>query len=93
MRYIGIEDIEFTDINGNTVVVKDMREYSDYNLMAIIKINENDMLDEIACRDEVYGEGNESMSYAIFEMNREKITENDFSLSKIKSLMIPMQDF
>lgn len=70
-----------------------MREYPDYNLMATINILEKDMLDEIACRDEIYGEGNERMSYTIFEMNREKLAENNFNLSKLKKLMIPMKDF
>ena len=46
-------------------------------------------LDEIASRPDVYGEGNESDCYLIFDMNADAIASASFDLASIKSLVIP----
>lgn len=88
MRYLYIDNIDFTDVNGKTTKVKDMREYPDYELLMILKVKEDDMLDEIVTRPEIYGDGYEANSYALLDMNRIKLTENNFKL--INELKIPV---
>jgi len=90
MRYINVDNIEFTNIDNKTFVVKDMREIPIYNTLVNLKIDENAMLDEIATRQEVYGEAREDLSYAIFEHNMTAITENNFSLEKFKKIKVPV---
>lgn len=90
MRYLTVDNINFTDINDNTWKVKDMREYPTYNLLTKAKLKEDDFFDEIITRQELYGTKNEDLSYAIIDINREKLTENDFNLSKLNEISIPV---
>jgi hypothetical protein len=66
-----------------------MREYPSYIKMIDLSINENDRIDEIVSRDEIYGSGGEDQSYKIIDFNIEELYENKFDLSKLKKLEIP----
>ena len=88
MRDFDVADMIFTDINGKSFVVKEMREYpTDVTLRQAYKVRSEDTLDLIAVKQ--YGEGTESDSYKIFDYNREAIVDNQFSLKGIKSIGIP----
>jgi len=89
MYYFAIPNVQFTDINGNTRTIKDMREYPAYTSNNSISVNANDMLDEIASRPEIYGDGGEVLSYKLFEANVVALVDNNFTLSKLKRLVIP----
>lgn len=90
MRYNNVDDIIFVDRDGKSHVVKDIRQFESYQLMTSIKIQSGDMIDEIACRNDIYGDDAEMLIYKIFDFNRIKIAEANFDLSKITSLDIPV---
>lgn len=90
MRYTDVETITFTDSNGNSFPVKNVREISTQTLAFEIDKNENDLLDEVASRREVFGEFGEIQSWRIFDLNIAEFTEVDFDLTKIKRVKIPV---
>lgn len=89
MQFLNIENIEFTNKNSKIFIIKDIKYYEDMTTKVILSIQNDVKLDEIASRRDIYGEGNEFYAYKIFEQNRIKIIENNFSLENINSLDIP----
>lgn len=84
-----IEPVIFEYFNKDYPIqdIKDIQEYSNFiNVDTSIEST----LDEICVRNDVYGENTEDQSYKIFEANIVKITDNNFSLDRIKTLRIPM---
>jgi hypothetical protein len=92
MRYMNVENINFTTVDNKIVVIKGKRPIPDYNIVTTIQKDEKELLDEIATKEEIYGEGNESLSYLLFEANQKEIVEVDFDLTKIKYLKIPVTE-
>jgi hypothetical protein len=89
MRYTNIETITFTDIDGKSTAVKDMRLIPPQTIVKTISVIGSIELDEIASRKDIYGDGGENLSYKIFEANLLEIAERRFDLSRIRSLKIP----
>ena len=89
MRYQEVENVVFTNKDGNSFTIKDMREYPEYTTLLPLEIDENVMVDEIASRPEIYGLGAEDQSFKIFEHNKVKIFEARFMLSKLSKVDIP----
>jgi len=90
MRYFDIPEVTFTNALGRSVKIKDLLPippHSDDSV--VLSIAENDELDEIATRTDIYGEGYESKAYDIFIENVEELTQNDFNMNRLKSLRIP----
>ena len=79
----------FTDQNGNTVAIKNIKIIPSYSTQVSIPTDPNDTIDEIATRQSVYGDGMEMYAWKIFEANIIKLLEAQFDMSKIKSLDIP----
>lgn len=90
MRYFAIETISFTDKNGRTVPIKDVRPIPELLINFEIDTKENDTLDEIASRKEIYGDNAEDISYKIFDANIIELFESEFDMSKIRRLKIPV---
>jgi hypothetical protein len=90
LRYIQIDTISFTDVNGNSYAIKDMREIPDYVKMTTVDVKTSDKIDEIASRNMVYREGAEDQSFKIFDMNRVKLHETEYDLGRVKLLEIPV---
>ena len=90
MRYIGIDTISFTDVNGIQYPIKDIRPIPIYKTLLTVDVKESDKIDEIASRDVVYGAGGEDQSYKIYDHNIVFLVEAGFDMSKIKTLKIPM---
>lgn len=90
MYYFAIPTISFTDVNNKQYLIKDMREYPAYTSNATLQLNAKDMLDEIASRPEVYGDGGEVLSYKLAEANIVALMDNNFDLSKLKRIVIPV---
>lgn len=84
------ENISFTWLDGYTYNIKDMKQFTSNDKSVKISLKQNDRLDEIASRAEVFGSEAESLSFLIFEANVEKIVENDFDLNKIHEIRIPV---
>ena len=89
-RYIGVDTISFTDVNGNTFPVKDIRPISDQTLNFEIDKKENDLIDEVASRRQVFGNFGEIQSWRIFDINIVKLTEYKFDHTKMKRIKIPV---
>lgn len=84
------DTISFTWQDGYKYNIKDIKLYPVYDKFVEIKIKQNDALDEIASRPDIFAEEKESLAYLLFEANVEKITENDFDLNKLHFLKIPV---
>ena len=89
MRYVQIDTISFTDINGNQYAIKDIRPIPTYTTLTEVSIKEGDTIDEIATRDKVYRAGSEDLSYKIYDHNIVALVDSRFDLGKIKTLRIP----
>ena len=90
MRYIKIDTISFTDIDGKQYPIKDIRPIPVYTTLLEIDVREIDRVDEIASREIVYGAGGEDQSFKIFDHNIILFMEAGFDMSKIKTLKIPI---
>lgn len=90
MRYFDIEEITFKNALGRSVKVKNLLPVpARSNNSVVIALAENDELDEIATRTDIYGEGYEAKAYDIFAENIEELTQNDFDMNRLKRLRIP----
>lgn len=85
-----VDNVPFSWLDGYTYNIKDMKEYPSYDEFVSISLKQNDRLDEIASRTEVFGEDSEALSYLLFEANVEKIVENDFDLNKLHEIRVPV---
>lgn len=90
MWWSEIPSISYTNFDGKKYAVKLRRDIPTYDDFVNLEISGDEKIDEIASRNNVYGQFMETNSYAIFEANIIKLTENNFDLSKIRSLMIPV---
>jgi hypothetical protein len=89
-RYINVETITFTNIDGNSYPVKDTREISVQTINQEIDVDKGDLLDEIASRNEVFGANGEIQTWRLFEANIITLTENNFQIENIKKLKVPL---
>ena len=91
VRDYDLDDIVFTAYDGKTYTIKDMREYPPYQLWFQMNVDGGVELDEIASRNEIYGEGGESEYYKIAEFNKEALFDSKFDLRNMKTIDIPVQ--
>jgi hypothetical protein len=89
--YFDTEIISFTNIYGDSYAVRDMREYPAYVLFDTTGLIKGNRLDEIATRQRYYGDGAEGETYKLVEFNIEELFENNFDLSKLKTVKIPVR--
>jgi hypothetical protein len=90
MRFIGVPNIIFTDVNGVSYTIKDTRPVSVFKTGNIHKLQSGYDIDEIISRKEYYGDGAEDKSWAVVDHNLETITERDFDLTRLKEIRIPV---
>jgi len=90
MRYIDVDTVTFTDINGKSYPVKDRRDISTQALAFEMDVKEGDLLDDIASRREVFGDFGEVQAWRIFDLNIVRLTEVGFDIDKIKKMKIPL---
>ena len=89
-RYIDVDTIVYTDINGKSFSVKDAREISNQTLGFTIDVKKGNLLDEIASRKQIYGDNGESQAWKIFDINIAELAEVDFDIDQLKRLKIPI---
>ena len=90
MRFTQADTFTFIDANGNQFTVRDNLPIGTYDILDVCPIKATDELDEIISRPEYYGDGNEDLNYAIVDLNAEVLIENNFDLTNIKQLNIPV---
>lgn len=89
MRYFLCDDVVFTDHARGAVVIKDRRNIPVEEVRFEIDKKSGELLDETACRPDVFGDNAEMQTYRLFDLNIEQITQNNFDLTKIRKLKIP----
>lgn len=89
--YFNTDIISFTDIYGKSWAIRSMREYPEYTLLDSIIVKKMDRIDEVTTRRQFYGDDAEGESYKLIEFNLEKLFENYFDISKLKTLEIPVR--
>lgn len=91
MRYQNADDEIFTTPDGLQVTLKEKLPLVDKAVNTVtVDCNAETALDEIASRNDVYGEGMESEDYKIFDENIRELKEANFDLSRIKTLRVPV---
>ena len=83
-------DVTVFEYYNKDYPIKDIKDIDTYTNYFTLDVSTESTLDEICVRNDVYGEGSEAQSYQIFEANIVILTDNNFSLDKIKSLNIPL---
>ena len=89
MRYFNQPTVVFADKDGIGFEIKETRQLEKLNTMLNLKINEGDDLDEIATRQNIFGEDAEILSYKIFDHNAVAIVDSNYDITRIKTLKIP----
>ena len=88
MRYMDIDTITFEDANGISYPIKDTRPIPSLPVIFTITKNENEFIDEIATRDDIYGTNREGDSFKVYDANAIKMVEKRFDFTKIKRLKV-----
>ena len=90
MRYFDVPIVTFNDANGRVAQVRDVRPIPNQVIDFEIPIKQGDLLDEVASRENIYGEGAESQSYKLFDANIVALFDAQFDLSQIRRLRVPV---
>ena len=90
MRYFSVDTLSFNDKNGKTYAVKDIRSMTILSTGVVVELEEGMQIDELISRPGYYGNDSEGLSYLVVDHNAEKLAENNFDLSKLKTLKIPI---
>lgn len=90
MRYAQIATVSFTDVDGNTRAIKDIRPIPRYTIRAKIAVTERDKLDEIASRVDVYGREGYRNAYKLFDANVVKLVEHCLDMGKLRVFEVPV---
>lgn len=90
MRYNNVPTITFTDIDGESFNVKDIRPITEYSQGINIDYQQGAVLSELITRPEYYGKNTEDLTYAVVDANIEALVENDFDFTKIRTLFLPV---
>ena len=90
MRYQLVDIIVFRNTQGKSITIRSMREYPEYTDSMNIKVRSDDEIDEIASRQEIYGDEGEMESYKIFDANIINIFDAGFDISKLNKVRIPL---
>ncbi len=88
MLYMDIDTITFEDSNGISYPIKDIRPIPSLPVIFTITKNENEFIDEIVTRDDIYGTNREGDSFKVYDANAIKMVEKRFDFTKIKRLKV-----
>lgn len=90
MRYSSVPDLSFTDVNGKSFNVKDIRPITKFEQGISVDYQQGAIVSEIITRPEYYGKNTEDLTWAVVDANIEILVENNFDLTKIRSLFLPV---
>ncbi len=88
MRYMDIDTITFEDSNGISYPIKDIRPIPSLPVIFTITKSENEFIDEIVTRDDIYGINREGDSFKVYDANAIEMVEKRFDFTKIKRLKV-----
>jgi hypothetical protein len=86
-----VANIVFTDANGKTYTIKDIRPIEPAATYFEVQKTANDLLDSVACKPEVFGDGGEDKVYKLFDQNSVAIVDANFDLSQLRKMRIPIE--
>jgi hypothetical protein len=86
-----VPNITFTDINGKTYTIKDIRPIVPAASSFSVDKRADELLDSIAVRPEVFGDGGEDKVYKLFDQNSVAIVDANFDLTQIRKVRIPIE--
>jgi hypothetical protein len=86
-----VANIVFTDTNGRTYTIKDIRPIVPAATYFEIAKTSNDMLDSVACKPEVFGDGGEDKVYKLFDQNAVAIVDANFDITQLRKIRIPIE--
>ena len=89
MRYVEVDNIEYTNADGKVHTIKDRRQIPDYNILTSIRKSKEELGDEVATRSEIYGELAEDLTYRIYEANILALIEARLDFEKLRTIKIP----
>lgn len=90
MRFNSVPTITFTDVDGDSFSVKDIRPVSTFNQGMSAGYQQGTVLSELITRPEYYGKNTEDLTWAVVDANIEKLVENNFDFTKIRELFLPV---
>jgi hypothetical protein len=90
MRYQTVDTVTFTDRNGVSHAVKEMREIRTFETALELPAKEDLFIDELITRKEYYGDNQEDLTYAVADHNIVKLTESDFQVSGLSTIKLPI---
>ena len=88
MRYQNVDTVSFTDAVGVTRAVKEMRELPAVQVAGKVDWPQGGFMDEIASRNNIWGENAEAQSYRLHAANMVAIIEGGF-LYDLRAVVIP----
>jgi hypothetical protein len=90
MRYYKAEEHTFSPADGRQINLKEILPITPRASNTItVKIDSGVMLDEIASRPEIYGDGMEAEAYRIFDENIVELFEARFNMNIVSTLRVP----
>ena len=89
MRYALVDTISFTDVNGVSRAIKEMREIPEYELMRTLGKTAQEKPDEMVVRDEAFGSGSEWNSFQLWDANLVALADAGFDWARIRKVRIP----
>jgi hypothetical protein len=82
--------IVFTDVNGNSWNVKDIRPITVFTPGVDVALEQGTLIDELISRREYYGKNTEDLTWAVVDNNIEALAEANFDLTLINKLNLPV---
>ena len=89
MRYALVDTISFTDVNGVSRAIKEMREIPGYELMRTLGKTAQEKPDEMGVRDEAFGLGSEWNSFQLWDANAITLADVGYDWARIQKVRIP----
>ena len=92
-RYAQLDVLSFERLGGETVAVTDIRPLEITNTLFKLPLDKtDDSLDQIASKQDVYGDEAESLAYKLADVNASRIVDSGFNIAKVRELNIPQQE-
>lgn len=83
--------VVFTDVNGKTYTIKDIRPIEPAATFFEVQKSTNELLDSVAVRQDVFGDGGEDKVYKLFDQNSVAIVDAGFDLTQLRKIRIPIE--